>query len=133
MNNTSKIPCEVHKNNNRIPFSLETWLHMERIFSSDPYPLCEGCTEGCREYMIEQYKNIIKLVRLAIKYYKYQIISPHPGEQFNYLNLMEFIMYYFSGEDPDDKRIESHLTVKMVEGKLVQKSELSDSEDDDQE
>ncbi|KYR00065.1 hypothetical protein DLAC_03211 [Tieghemostelium lacteum] len=72
------------------------------------------------------------MVRLMIKYYKYQTIPTDPQKEFNYLDMVEFMQYYFCGETSEDKRIESHLTVKMVEGKLVPKNELTDSEEEEE-
>ncbi|KAM9962244.1 hypothetical protein ACTFIR_005143 [Dictyostelium discoideum] len=126
---SSNEPCQGHKNF-EIPFRVYDWDKLSALLMPEVSALYYGCTEGCRKFMIEQYKSLIVFAKLGIKYYKYQII-PETMDN-DHLMIAEFMSYCFNGEQPDDEFIESHLNHVMREGKFVPKEESSDEEGDEE-
>ncbi|KAN0039011.1 hypothetical protein ACTA71_001205 [Dictyostelium dimigraforme] len=129
MDSTENQPCNAHKEH-EIPFRSYDWDKLIILVKPEVTPLYIGCTEGCRKFMIEQYKSLIKFAKVGIKYYKYQII-PETMAQDDYLSFPEFIAYCYYGNLPEDEFIETHLNHVMREGVFVPKEESSDEESDD--
>ncbi|KAM9989811.1 hypothetical protein ACTFIY_005841 [Dictyostelium cf. discoideum] len=126
---SSNEPCQGHKNF-EIPFRVYDWDKLGALLKPEVSALYYGCTEGCRKFMIEQYKSLIKFAKIGIKYYKYQII-PETMAQGDHLSFPEFIGYCYHGNQPDDEFIETHLNHVMREGKFVPKEDSSDEGDEE--